>query len=55
MGIVTENETIYDCTSLYGKVVHRDLNDWWKERFIIGFRIFDGDGKTTENKVDNKI
>lgn len=48
MGIVSENETIVDASSSNGKVVHRDLDEWWRERFIIGFRIFSGDGQTTE-------
>ena len=48
MGIVAENETIVDASSSNGKVVHRDLDEWWRERFIIGFRIFSEDGKTTE-------
>ena len=48
MGIVSENETIVDASSSNGKVVHRDLDEWWRERFIIGFRIFSEDGKITE-------
>ena len=48
MGIVAENETIVDASSSNGKVVHRDLDEWWRERFIVGFRIFDSDGKITE-------
>ena len=48
MGIVSENETIVDASSSNGKVVHRDLDDWWRERFIIGFRIFSNDGKIAE-------
>ena len=40
MGIVAENETIVDASSSNGKVVHRDLDEWWRERFIVGFRIF---------------
>lgn len=48
MGIVSDNETIVDASSSNGKVVHRDLDEWWRERFIIGFRIFSGDGQTTE-------
>ena len=41
MGIVSENQTVIDASSSNGKVVHRDLDDWWRERFIMGFRIFD--------------
>ena len=48
MGIVAENETIVDASSSNGKVVHRDLDEWWRERFIVGFRIFDSEGKLTE-------
>lgn len=48
MGIVAENETIVDASSSNGKVVHRDLDEWWRERFIIGFRIFSSDGTITE-------
>ena len=48
MGIVSENETIVDASSSNGKVVHRDLDEWWRERFIIGFRIFSEDGQITE-------
>lgn len=48
MGIVSDNETIVDASSSNGKVVHRDLDEWWRERFIIGFRIFSGDGQITE-------
>lgn len=40
MGIVSENETVIDASSSNGKVVHRDLDEWWKERFVVGFRIF---------------
>ena len=48
MGIVAENETIIDASSSNGKVVHRDLDEWWRERFIVGFRIFKSDGTLTE-------
>lgn len=48
MGIVAENETIVDASSSNGKVVHRDLDEWWRERFIIGFRIFDDNVENTE-------
>ena len=48
MGIVSDNETIVDASSSNGKVVHRDLDEWWRERFIIGFRIFSGNGTITE-------
>lgn len=48
MGIVAENETIVDASSSNGKVVHRDLDEWWRERFIIGFRIFSDNIVNTE-------
>ena len=48
MGIVAENETIVDASSSNGKVVHRDLDEWWRERFIIGFRIFNENDVQTE-------
>lgn len=41
IGIVTENMTVVDASSSNGKVVHRDLDEWWRERFIMGFKIFD--------------
>lgn len=41
MGIVADNMTIIDASSSNGKVVHRQLDDWWREKFLIGFRIFD--------------
>lgn len=50
MGIVSENETVVDASSSNGKVVHRDLDEWWRERFIIGFRIF-----TNDNNNENKL
>lgn len=52
MGIVSENETIVDASSSNGKVVHRDLDEWWRERFIIGFRIFSENDNVTEVKYD---
>ncbi len=48
MGIVTENDTIIDASASNGKVVHRDLDEWWRERFIIGFRILDDKNSITE-------
>lgn len=41
MGIVSDNQTVIDASSSNGKVVHRDLDDWWRQRFIMGFRIFE--------------
>ena len=48
MGIVAENETIIDASASSGKVVHRDLDDWWKDRFIMGFRILDNKKEVSE-------
>ena len=47
MGIVAENQTVIDASSSNGKVVHRDLDEWWSERFIIGFRIFNQNSEET--------
>ena len=41
MGIVADNMTVIDASSSNGKVVHRNLDDWWRDRFLLGFRIFD--------------
>ena len=48
MGIVAENETIIDASASSGKVVHRDLDDWWKDRFIMGFRILNNKKEVSE-------
>ena len=48
MGIVAENETIIDASASSGKVVHRDLDEWWRDRFIIGFRILDNKNNVSE-------
>ena len=48
MGIVDENETVIDASSSNGKVVHRDLDEWWRERFIIGYRIFSDEKQEQE-------
>lgn len=40
MGIVADNQTVVDASSSNGCVVHRNLDDWWRQRFMIGFRIF---------------
>ena len=51
IGIVTENMTVVDASSSNGKVVHRDLDEWWRERFIMGFKIFDDNKDNTETNV----
>lgn len=40
MGIVADDDTVIDASSSNGKVVHRDLDDWWRKRFLVGYRIF---------------
>ncbi|MCQ2609324.1 MAG: peptidoglycan-binding protein [Lachnospiraceae bacterium] len=45
MGIVCDNQTVIDASSSNGKVVHRDLDDWWRKRFLVGFRIFNNNTK----------
>lgn len=54
MGIVDDNETVIDASSSNGKVVHRDLDEWWRERFIVGFRIFDKKLENNENLEDSE-
>ncbi|MBP5332233.1 MAG: peptidoglycan-binding protein [Lachnospiraceae bacterium] len=41
VGIVAEDRTVVDASSTYGKIMHRDLNKWWEDRFICAWRIFD--------------
>ncbi|MCR5330167.1 MAG: peptidoglycan-binding protein [Lachnospiraceae bacterium] len=41
VGIVAEDGTVVDASSTNGKIMHRSLNSWWKDRFICGWRIFD--------------
>ena len=48
MGIVSNDMTVVDASSSNGQVVHRDLDDWWRERFMMGFRIFSDESETTE-------
>lgn len=48
MGIVADNSTVVDASSSNGKVVHRDLDEWWRQRFLLGFRIF-------ENKEEERV
>ena len=48
MGIVADNQTVVDASSSNGRVVHRDLDDWWREKFMVGFRIFDNESEEVE-------
>lgn len=40
VGIAAYNGTVIDASSSSGKIVHRDLGDWWKKNFIVAWRIF---------------
>ena len=52
MGIVADNSTVVDASSSNGKVVHRDLDEWWRQRFLLGFRIFDNNEENAENQAE---
>ena len=41
VGIAAGNNMVYDASSSSGKIVYRELGDWWKKNFICGWRIFD--------------
>lgn len=41
VGIAAGNNMVYDASSSSGKIVYRELGDWWKRNFICGWRIFD--------------
>ena len=41
VGIIAENGTVIDASSSQGKIVHRSLSKWWRDRFVCGWRIFD--------------
>ncbi len=41
VGIIGEDGTVIDASSSNGKIMHRSLSSWWKNRFICGWRIFD--------------
>ena len=51
MGIVSDDMTVIDASSSNGQVVHRDLDDWWRERFMMGFRIFAEENTETEGEL----
>ena len=51
MGIVSDDMTVIDASSSNGQVVHRDLDDWWRERFMMGFRIFAEDEDSNDEIV----
>ena len=38
--IIVGDGTIMDASSSNGKVVHRNLSDWWRNHFVVGYRIF---------------
>lgn len=40
VGIAGYNGTVIDASSSEGKIVHRSLSSWWKNRFIVAWRIF---------------
>ena len=51
MGIVSDDMTVIDASSSNGQVVHRDLDDWWRERFMMGFRIFAEENTEAEGEL----
>ncbi|MDO4266194.1 MAG: peptidoglycan-binding protein [Eubacteriales bacterium] len=40
VGIVAGGGTVIDASSSNGRVVHRSLSSWWRNNFIVGWRIF---------------
>ena len=40
VGIAAGNGTIIDASSSNGRVVHRSLSSWWRNNFIVAWRIF---------------
>lgn len=40
VGIVAGGGTVIDASSSNGRVVHRNLSNWWRNNFICGWRIF---------------
>ena len=40
VGIAAGNGTIIDASSSNGRVVHRSLSNWWRNNFIVAWRIF---------------
>ena len=41
VGIIAYDDTVIDASSTNGKIVHRNLSSWWRNKFICGWRIFD--------------
>lgn len=44
VGIMTDNKTVIDASSSNGKVVERKITNWWRNRFVCGWKIFDPNG-----------
>lgn len=40
VGIVAGGGTVIDASASNGRVVHRQLSSWWRNNFIVGWRIF---------------
>ncbi len=40
VGIAAGNGTVIDASSSNGRVVHRPLSSWWRNNFIVAWRIF---------------
>lgn len=40
VGICAGGGTVVDASSSNGRVVHRQLGNWWRNNFIVGWRIF---------------
>lgn len=40
VGIAAGNGTVIDASSSNGRVVHRSLSSWWRNNFIVAWRIF---------------
>ncbi|MCQ2400846.1 MAG: peptidoglycan-binding protein [Lachnospiraceae bacterium] len=40
VGIASGNGTVIDASSSNGRVVHRSLSSWWRNNFIVAWRIF---------------
>lgn len=41
VGIAISNSRVIDASSSNGKIIERDMGDWWKRNFICAWRIFD--------------
>ena len=44
VGIMTDDKTVIDASSSNGKVVERKITNWWRKRFVCGWKIFDPEG-----------